>query len=128
GKPGSSNQSGYAARRASSESAQFMCPSIVALVLQALEDSRPPQGPATRSKPRKCHDSETDHGVIAVRQPGKARWRKIDMSCALRPYTAPRIMGATSSLALSVRSLVDGYCRGHGERGCCAGDGRREAG
>jgi hypothetical protein len=53
-------------------------------------DSRPPQGPATRPEPRKCHDSETDHGVIAVRQLGKARWRKIDMACAVRPYNCCR--------------------------------------
>jgi hypothetical protein len=41
---------------------------------------------ATQRKPRKCHESETDLDVMAVRQPGKLRQRKIDMSCPVRPY------------------------------------------
>jgi hypothetical protein len=33
-------------------------------------------GAGTRPKPRKCHEIETDLGVIAVRQPRKPRWRE----------------------------------------------------
>jgi hypothetical protein len=52
-------------------------------------------GPGTRRKPRKCHESETDLGVIAVRQAGKPRWRKIDMSRAVRPYSTVSMILAT---------------------------------
>ena len=38
-----------------------------------LAHARPLQSPATRLKPRKCHEFETDLGDIAVRQPRKPR-------------------------------------------------------
>jgi hypothetical protein len=43
---------------------------------------------------RKCHESETDLGVIAVRQPRKPRSHMINMSCAMRPYTNERRVGS----------------------------------
>ena len=45
---------------------------------------------AALPKRRKCHEFETDLGVIAVRQPRTPRSHVIDMSCAVRPYTWTR--------------------------------------
>src|SRR5262245_37360269 len=41
----------------------------------------------TRLTLRKCHEFETDLGVVAVRQRGKPWSHMIDMSCAVRSYT-----------------------------------------
>jgi hypothetical protein len=35
---------------------------------------------------RKCHEFETDHGDIVMRQPRKPTSRKVNMSRAVRPY------------------------------------------
>src|SRR5262245_46203041 len=58
--------------------------------------------PHARLTLRKCHESETDLGVTAVRQPGKPRSHMIDMSRAVRPYKG-LIFGCTFSRTAASR-------------------------
>jgi hypothetical protein len=41
-------------------------------------------------QPRKCHELETDHGDIVMRQPRRPRSRTINMSRGVRPYKPSR--------------------------------------
>jgi hypothetical protein len=58
---------------------------------------------------RKCHESETDLGVIAVRQPRKPRSHMINMSCAMRPYRClrPALAPPNRRITPDHASLVD---------------------
>ena len=101
----------------------------------SLADARPRPRPASatvpccgfrRLRPRKCHEFETDLGEIAVRQPRIRRSRKINMSRAVRPYTAacsvsvswlrspgalqgcgPNVLTGTSSRPADLAELTD---------------------
>lgn len=59
---------------------------------------------------RKCHEFETDLGVVAVRQPRTHRSHKINMSRGLRPYTLSKltrlreVMGTGAAAPTSTRS------------------------
>ncbi|WP_410601320.1 dihydrofolate reductase family protein [Amycolatopsis sp. lyj-90] len=47
---------------------------------------RPIAAAARLKRPKKCQEFETDHGDVAVRQPGTPRSHKIDMSRAVKTY------------------------------------------